>query len=63
MDEERSRLQSPAPPPSEKLEDRYRKIGIPALAAAVRVKDKSKEPDPHQMTAETPHWTRVDAQS
>jgi len=61
MDEERSHLQPPAPPPRQKLEDRYGKIGIPALAAAVGVKDKSKEPP--QMAAETPHWTRVDAQS
>jgi len=61
MDEGRSRVQPPAPPPGQKLEERYGKIGIPALAAAVGIKDKNKEPP--QMTAETPHWTRVDAQS
>ncbi|MDQ0470686.1 hypothetical protein [Labrys wisconsinensis] len=61
MDEDRSRLQPPPAPPREKLEDRYRKIGLAAVAAAVSVKDKSKEP--RQMSAETPHWTQIDAQS
>ena len=61
MEKDRSRLRQPAPPPNQKLEDRYRKIGIPALAAAVGVKDKPKEP--RQMSAEMPDWMRVDAES
>jgi hypothetical protein len=50
MDNEGTRYQRPVRPGAEKLEDRYGKIAIPAVAAAVRV--GRKEPDARQMNAE-----------
>lgn len=50
MDIEGSRLQQPAQEKREKLEDRYGKIAMPALAAAVG--SVAKEKTERQMSAE-----------
>lgn len=50
MDIEGSRLQQPVQAKREKLEDRYGKIAMPALAAAVG--GARKEKDQRQMSAE-----------
>ncbi len=50
MSIEGSRLQQPAPQKREKLEDRFSKIAMPALAAAVGA--ARKEQDQRQMSAE-----------
>ncbi|GLS23453.1 hypothetical protein GCM10007874_64740 [Labrys miyagiensis] len=50
MDIEGSRLQQPASVKRERLEDRYGKIAMPALAAAVG--SASKEKNQRQMSAE-----------
>ncbi|MDQ0391726.1 hypothetical protein [Labrys monachus] len=52
MDSEGTRPQQPARPKPEKLEDRYGKIAMPALAAAVGVGRKETD-SPRQMSAET----------
>jgi hypothetical protein len=56
MDIQGSRLQQPASTKREKLEDRYGKIAIPALAAAVGAARKEK--DQRQMSAEAA-YTRL----
>jgi hypothetical protein len=56
MDIQGSRLQQPAPAKREKLEDRYGKIAMPALAAAVGA--VRKEQDRRQMSAEAA-YTRL----
>jgi hypothetical protein len=50
MDIEGSRLQQPVQEKRERLEDRYGKIAMPALAAAVGTARKEK--DQRQMSAE-----------
>ena len=51
MSTEGTRQTQPVRQKAEKLEDRYGKIAMPALAAAVGV--GRKEPDARQMSAET----------
>ena len=62
MTDTRSRLQAP-PERRERLEDRYRKIGIPALAAALDVSRPAEKKERKQMSAEQPEWMVLDAQS
>ncbi|WP_448951496.1 hypothetical protein [Labrys neptuniae] len=58
MDIEGSRLQQPVENKREKLEDRYGKIAIPALAAAAAMGVGRKDKDQRQMSAEAA-YTRL----
>lgn len=59
MQDNGSRLQETSR--RERLEDRYKKIAIPALAAAIDA-GKTNQPQ-RQMAAERPEWMQLDAQS
>jgi hypothetical protein len=61
MQDKRSRLE-PSAQPRVKLEDRYGKIGIPAVAAALDA-GRQAAPPPKQMSGEIPEKFRYDPQS
>jgi hypothetical protein len=61
MSEERSRLQ-PSPDRRQRLEDQYKKIGIPALAAAVGT-SRPKAKDVRRTSEDGPEWMVLEPQS